>query len=137
MAKALNVAKHFAKALDNENYKIAKGLISNRCEYAFRDQIYCGPSKIIELYQIAGDSANNDFNSIEYESQVTPLEDDKALISFIDHFIYKTEKCTYKCQQVIEVDNLGLIIKIRHIDLPGQRQILEDFIARVEKMKSS
>lgn len=131
MNTAIDIATRFAHSLDNEDYEAAKAQINEQCEYTCRDRVYRGPTEIIESYRFAGDSARHDFDSIEYDSEVFGLEDGKALINFIDHFTYKKQKCTYKCQQVIEVDNEGLILRIELIELPGQMQNLQAFMQRM------
>ncbi len=127
MNTTISIATQFAKALDEEDYKTAIEMISTQCEYFCRGKVYYGSDEIIKSYQSAGDSAQIDFDKIEYESFISTLEENSALIDFVDHFYLQEKKHTFKCQQQIEVGNDGLIIHIKHIDLPGEREALDEF----------
>jgi hypothetical protein len=137
MSIAVHIAEQFAESLDAEDYQAAEAMLSEECEYTCRDRVYRGPSTIIESYRCTGDSANRDFDNVEYESNVRGLTDNVAVIHFIDHLYHKKEQFTFKCQQVIEVDDDGRITRIEHVDLPGQREALSEFMQQIGILESN
>jgi hypothetical protein len=94
--------------------------------------VYHGPAAIIASDSNVGDSAKREFDDIEYESQVSQQSKHVAVIDFIDHLHHKDEQFTFQCQQVIEIDDDGKITRIQHVDLPGQREALTEFLERME-----
>ncbi len=123
----IRIAERFASALDAEDYATAAGFLSSDCEYSVRGRNYRGPAEIIASYKDHGDSAAQDFDEIDYRSEVRAAETGVA-IRFIDRFSHKGRRFTFQCEQVVEIDSAGLICRIRHVDLPGQREGLEEFM---------
>jgi len=116
----------FAKSLDNEDYAAAKSLLSDACEYACRGELYHGPRAIIASYEGNGNAANT-FDSIHYESQVVAEPTGKFRIHFSDHITHGGQHFLFRCEQLIEIDDLGRIARIEHVDLPGQVEALSEF----------
>ncbi|QDU58730.1 SnoaL-like domain protein [Aeoliella mucimassa] len=128
MKNAIEIAERFAQALDSEDYESAQELLSEACEYSCRGQSHVGPTAIIASYKGNGDTADSKFDSVDYESSVSDMPDGTALITFVDHFALKGKSHTFRCEQVLEVDNNGQITRIVHRDLPGQREALTEFM---------
>ena len=127
----LQIAKQFAQALDEEDYKFAHLLLDAECEYSCRGETFLGPGAIIESYRGNGDSAKQKLDSIHYESSASPLEHRVALITFTDHLTHCEQRFTFECQQKVTVNDSGLIVRIEHIDLPGQCEALACFIRQL------
>lgn len=127
MSLARDSATQFARALDAEDYQAAEAMLSEQCEYTCRNQVYRGPAAIIASYRCAGDTAQRDFDSIQYESRIVECTGRTARIEFLDHLSHRGQRFTFQCQQLIEVDEAGLITRIEHRDLPGQREALSEF----------
>ncbi|QDU40759.1 SnoaL-like domain protein [Maioricimonas rarisocia] len=128
MPPAAHVAERFAQALDHEEYHAASKLLADDCVYTCRGSTYRGPEAIIDSYRGHGDAASRDFDGIEYESRVEERADGMAVIEFVDQLTHRGKSHTFTSQQVIEVGDDGLIRRIEHVDLPGQREALETFL---------
>jgi len=126
MPDGLETVKRFASALDNEDYATAESLLSDVCEYVCRGQLHRGPAAIIESYRKHGDSAKT-FDSIQYESRAVREAAREFRIEFIDHITQAGRQFSFRCEQLIEVDDLGRIVRIAHVDLPGQVEALNEF----------
>ena len=124
---ACDIAKRFASALDSEDYIAAESLIADGCEYSCRGELFVGPQAIVASYRGHGDSGAKEYDSIDYESSVESLSERRALIHFFDHLRRKGNRMTFRCDQEISVDESGMIVRIQHVDLPGQREALEQF----------
>jgi len=99
--------------------------------------VYQGPSAIIDAYRRSGDSAEREFDEVEYQSTVTAAGDKAALIHFTDYLSHNDKQFAFECQQVIEVGDDGRITRIEHVDLPGQREGLSEFRQEVGISQSS
>lgn len=122
-----DVAKRFAESLDIEDYVTAETLIAADCVYTCRGECYRGPSAIIQSYRGNGDTATASFDSVEYESVVKLQTPSTALVHFIDHLQHNAKRHTFECEQLIEINENHAIIRIEHIDLPGQMEALDGF----------
>lgn len=131
MRPSLETAERFARALDAENYTAAAALLSPGCEYTCRGTRYHGPAEIIETYRRSGESVQHDFDAATYESRCERLTQREALIHFVDRLTKSGQTFTFACQQLVEVDNSGQIVRIEHQDLPGQREALTEFKRKV------
>lgn len=96
-----------------------------------------GRAAIMESYREAGEAARSEFAQITYLSDVTAVADGLARINFCDQLCHHGLSFTFECQQVIEVDPDGLIRRILHVDLPDQREALEEFRRRVAEASAS
>ena len=123
-----NVAERFAKALDAEDYVAAEALLSDDCEYTCRGRVYRGPAETIAAYREAGREAKGAFDGARYESAVEEVAEGVAVIEFSDHLCRGGRWFTFRCRQRIEVDGQGRIGRIEHVDLPGQREALAEFV---------
>jgi len=130
MNNPIEIVKQFAESLDAEDYQTSRALLSEQCEYTCREKLYCGPVAIIETYREAGNTASCEFETIEYESSVSSVTDHAALIHFKDHLSHQGQRLTFECHQLVEIDEEGMITRIEHRDLPGQREALNEFRTR-------
>lgn len=124
---AVEIATRFAHALDAEDYPAAEALLRDDCEYRLRGEVHRSPQAIIASYRGNGDSANTDFDEVEYESSITAQSPRVAIIDFVDRLRRGKSSLTFQCRQIVEVDDEGRIRRIEHLDLPGQREALAAF----------
>ena len=127
----LRIAKQFAQSLDNEDYLAAQQLLGPQCSYDMRGSVLTEPSSIIESYKASGEWAARELDSIEYESTVERIVNGEAVIAFIDRVQHQGKELVHRCQQIIRLDDTGLIVHIQHEDLPGELAALQTFLRRV------
>jgi hypothetical protein len=123
----LDVASRFARALDEENYPTAFALLAPDCEYTVRGVTHRGPNAIVASYKGNGDEAARIFDSIVYGSEVHAAGADCAVIQFTDRIQHAGQSLTHVCEQQVTINDDGLITRIEHHDLPGERERLEAF----------
>lgn len=121
------IAGRFAAALDREDYEAATGLLRADCVYVIRGETHRGPAAIIDSYRGNGDTAARVFDRVEYESAVGQSGDGWPVITFTDHIRHAGRPHTHVCEQRLCVDENGLIGRIEHHDLPGERERLAEF----------
>lgn len=127
MLSHLKIAEQFARALDAEDYLHAEVLLSPGCEYVCRGRRYIGPESIIDSYRQSGEDASHQFDRVEYKSSCELVGDDLVLIRFVDRLTRAGQSFTFECQQLVQIDQNGQIVRIDHQDLPGQCEALEEF----------
>jgi hypothetical protein len=120
------IAERFAQALDNEDYALAQSFLSDACVYLCRGEWYEGPTAIIASYRGNGTAARV-FDSIEYQSDVAPGPAGNYRIRFTDHIEHTGRRFSFRCEQIVEIDEQDRIIRIEHHDLPGQLEALAAF----------
>lgn len=123
---SLERTTEFAQALDTEDYDSAQALLSATCRYDCRGETFVGPTAIIASYRGNGDHASSEFDGIEYESRIEPFAGGFC-IHFFDYLERSGKRHTFKCKQHVEFDSAGLICRIEHVDLPGEREALAAF----------
>ncbi len=126
MPDYLQTVQRFARALDQEDYVVAASFLSDDCEYRCRGELYQGPSAIMASYQGNGTAAKS-FEAVEYESDVFAVSPGAFRIRFTDHLTHAGCRLTFRCDQRIEVNHRGEIVRIEHMDLPGQMEALAAF----------
>jgi hypothetical protein len=127
----LKVARFFAEALDREDYDSAAGVLGPDARYIVDDEKHIGPTAIVASYRKSGDWATKALDAVRYESKVDVAGPGVAIITFTDHIEHGGKILTHTCEQWVEVDSSGLITKIEHRDLPGEREALAAFFRDV------
>lgn len=126
-ADDLAVAAAFAGALDREDYKTARSLLDDDCMYLIRGERLVGPDQIIASYKGNGDAASAEFDSIAYSSTVRTGDERWVVIEFTDEIRHAGRTLVHRCEQRVRVGEPGRIVRVEHIDLPGERERLEGF----------
>ncbi len=121
------IATRFAEALDREDYAAAAELLDEDCVYLIRGERHVGPAEIIASYKGNGDSAARSFDSIVYGSAVRSSGQSSATIEFSDDITHQDKSLMHRCEQTVTVDTQGRIVRLQHIDLPGERERLAAF----------
>ena len=119
MTTGRETVERFARALDDEDYALAGSLLAEDCQYLCRGEWFRGSSAINGAYRQNGAAAQR-FDSIAYESAVAKDSDETYRIRFVDHLTHAGHEFTFRCEQLVRLDESGKIVSIEHIDLPGQ-----------------
>lgn len=116
-----------AKALDQEDYELARQHLADDCSYELRGTRFGSANAIIESYQSHGDDAQEKFEEIIYESRIEMNPDQSATIHYTDTVNHKGDHVVHRCRQHLQFNEAGLISAIRHEDLPGEVERLTAF----------
>ena len=90
-----------------------------------------GATAIVSSYREASAWAKDHLDSIQYASRVEDANESRAAVIFIDHITHQGRCHSYQCQQLLSVGANGEIVRIQHVELPGQREALNAFFATV------
>ncbi|MEE9129077.1 MAG: hypothetical protein V3T84_03595 [Phycisphaerales bacterium] len=128
----LDTAIRFVKALDaSDDGTIAGRMLAEDCIYTIRDRVYTGRDAIMATYVGSDRTARKKFDRVEYESQVSPSDDGRYVIQYLDRLTHNGQVHEHRCQQILSFDETGVICRIEHVDLPGESEALESFLDRV------
>ena len=125
------LANLFAEALDEEDYPKAAACLAASCVYETPEETYYGPDAIIGSYREHGEWAARNLETVRYESAVRNRSDGEVTVEFLDHIEHAGVAHTYRCEQRLTFDDLGRISRIKHVDLPGERDRLRLFFRQV------
>lgn len=123
---ALDIPQCFAAALDENDFNAAGALLAEHCVYEFRGKQVLGRASIMATYTNSADWAAANLDGLTYESAVETVSAAVARITFTDHVTYGDKQHTYQCQQLVTIDG-GLIERIQHEELDGEREALDEF----------
>jgi hypothetical protein len=127
LSSALQAAERFASALDAEDFARVPTLLAPNCAYHAPEALLIGPDAIVASYRQNAEAARRRFDQIEYQSRVEPGSPAAALITFIDRVRIGGAWHEYRCRQRICVGAGGLIEEIRHDEIAGEKERLEQF----------
>ncbi len=130
MSSCQSIADAFRVALDHNDFDAARALLRDDCEYLIRGETLHGAVAIVASYRDADENAGRTFDHHAYDSSVVEAGDDEAIIEFVDHLELGGRSLTHRCHQRILPGPGGLIHRIEHIDLPGEREAVDDFLRR-------
>ena len=123
------IAQRFASALDREDYEAARAKLAADCRYEARTEVVAGPDAIVSSYRSQGETARRLFDAVDYRSEPVNAGADTACVAFSDRLSKHGRTHTFECQQWLYFQPDGLIARIVHEDLPGERQRLLEFCA--------
>jgi SnoaL-like domain len=131
MSEAIvRTARRLAEALDAEDYSAAGAVLAEGCVYHTGTATLKGRDAIIASYRANGEAARGRFDAIEYASRVEASGPSEAVIGYTDRVRIGDRWHEYHCRQHVRIDETGVIEEIRHEELPGERERLQEFERR-------
>ena len=127
MSSSLKNVEALAKALDAEDYDLAGTFLSEDCVYEIRGEVIVGKKKIIASYHENGEAGRKRFDTVAYESKVTALDSTLVRIDYTDIVTRSGDTHVHRCAQEASCGEGGMVLKLVHLDLPGEREALEAF----------
>ncbi len=122
-------ANLFAAALDADDFEAARNLLSPDCVYErSADVVIRGSESIVQSYRESSSRAVRLFDSVLYTSDVMSSSETTAELLFADHLEAKGNTHIYRSRQFLEFNANGAIIRIRHEEIPEERDRLNSFI---------
>jgi hypothetical protein len=112
-----------------EEYDVVRALLAPDCQYETRTGPIFEADAIVDSYRDAGKKARLLFDTVEYESVLLSAKADTADISFSDRLTKDGKQHLYRCRQRLSFNPGGLLSRIVHEELPGERQRLLEFCA--------
>jgi hypothetical protein len=120
-----------AQALDDDDYLRAAATMAERVEYSIGDQLIHGPQAVVASYQASSEMARRLFDHVEFSHEVVPTDDPHLFrVSYSDVFTVRDESLAHAAEQHVTVAPEEGVVRIVNIDLPGEREMVDRFMAR-------
>lgn len=129
--------REFARRLDADQYEAIRSLLTPDCVYETGHEILKGPDAIIASYREHGERARKLVDRIDYTSDVVEAGSRHVIVVFTDSLTHKGAPHVYRLNQHLHFSKDGLIERIVHEDMPGERERLTEFMNRIGIRRTS
>ena len=110
-----HIAKQFGTALDNDDFELAKRLLSPHCSYDIGDEVLHGPEAIAGSYEANMIEGRKKMDKLEWgQCTIETIEPGSYFVHFTDYLTHKGETYTFQCKQKLTVE-ADKIVRIEHI----------------------
>ncbi|MEZ5976668.1 MAG: hypothetical protein R3F34_00385 [Planctomycetota bacterium] len=130
-ARVRALLEDLADALDRDDSGRVLALLSRDVVYRFRDVVYEGPEHVARSYADAARWGREHLDSLVYESEVESAHAGGGTVLFTDRMRHAGSDHVHRCRQHVVVGTDGLVASIEHEDLPGEREAVADWFAKV------
>jgi len=124
-------AERFTKALDEDDFGSAKAYLARSCRYLTGKKDLRGPEAIIQSYREGSNKAKRIFDRVDYGSEILRVYGNSVIVQFTDLIQIKGQSLVYSSKQHLEFGEDGLIIRIVHEEIPGEREALEAVLKKL------
>jgi hypothetical protein len=122
-----DVVRDLARALDADDFARVAQSLAPDCEYRIGEELNCGPEEIVASYAHSSAWARENLDRIEYTSEVEPADGNEVGVRFEDHLVHGGQQHRFRCRQRFVVGDAGLVERIVHEEIPGEREALNEF----------
>ena len=131
VSSPIRYVKALARALDDDDYLTAASTMAERVEYTIGDLLIQGPQAVVASYRAASEMARRLFDQVGYGHEVAPTDDPYSFrISYSDVLTVGDESLTHTAEQHVTVAPDEGVVRIINVDLPGEREKVDWFLAR-------
>ena len=123
---SLERVQQLAAALDREDWPAARALLAEHCEYDCGAERMHGPEAILASYRESAEWGRKNLEHVRYESAVR--KDARGfVITYTDLIEHRGAGHRYRCEQHVGLDDDGLVARIEHRELPGEKEALNAY----------
>lgn len=126
----LPFAAAFARALDADDFALARRFLDPDCAYEIEGRSWTGPDAILDSYRVAAETARARLDELVNESRVEAIGGDRYRVRYTDRIRAAGHAHTYTVDQVLTVPPGAGIVRIQHRERPGERERLLAFYRR-------
>src|SRR5262245_22249143 len=129
------IVGRFASALDRDDFGALAAMLDDDCEYVSPKGTMRGCQAIVGAYRDASQLAKAENDDVRYDSSIRGHGAGSAVVVFADYLRNGGREHAYFCEQEIHVNAQGLVCRIIHHELPGQREALDSFLRATARGK--
>lgn len=131
MTAPIEYVETLARALDADNYEMAASVLSDQVEYSIGGHVINGPGPVLASYREASEMAHRLFDNVSYGHEVNATDDPLSFrVSYSDELTVSGETLKHMAEQHVIVAADEGVVKIVNVDLPGEREKLDEFMNR-------
>ena len=121
------MVRGLARALDADDFESVARFIAPECEYQARGEVLIGRETIVASYAASSAWGREHLATLTYASEIETPEGSEVPVRFTDDMRHGDRKHRFSCRQRFTVGPDGLIVRIVHEELPGEREALDAF----------
>jgi hypothetical protein len=131
MTSPIEFVEALAQALDADDYEAAAATMADDVVYTIGDRVLHGPEDIVASYRDASAMARRLFDEVEYDHEVFPTEDPNTFrVSYSDILTAGGETLAHMAEQHVTVSSESGVTNIVNVDVPGEREKVDEFLTR-------
>jgi hypothetical protein len=131
MTSPIEYVETLAQALDADHFEAAATTMAEDVIYTIGDRVLHGPENIVASYRDASAMARRLFDEVGYDHEVFPTEDpDTFRVSYSDILTVGGETLAHMAEQHVTVAPGVGVVRIVNVDLPGEREKVDEFLTR-------
>lgn len=131
MTEPIWYVETLARALDGDDYETVVSVLSPDVEYSIGDESYRGPGAVAASYRAASEMAHRLFDQVVYGHEVLVSDQTQLFrVRYTDDLTVGGETLRHVAEQHVTVSEGDGVTHIRNVDLPGEREKVDAFMAR-------
>jgi erythromycin esterase-like protein len=131
MKSPIDYVETLARALDCDDYETAAAVMADNVVYSIGDIVLHGREEIVASYREASAMARRLFDEVGYDHVVYPTEDpDTFRVAYSDILTVGGETLAHMAEQHVTVAPTAGVVQIVNVDVPGEREKVDDFLNR-------
>lgn len=125
-----DIVERLATALDSDDYRSAAGVLAQDMVYQLGTKILVGPEAAIESYRAASKQAHHLFDRVHYDHEIIESDGSTFRVKYLDILFIDDERLVHHAEQLVTVDPDLEVVRIINVDVPGEREKVDEFLAR-------
>ena len=126
------IATLFGQYLDQDDFVQFKTILAPDCQYEINGKLLTDNETIAGLYEKNMKEGKLKFDELRWgEAVIKKVTDDQFDVYFSDFLTHQGITHNYHCKQRVTINAAFLVSKIEHIELPGEKEKLTAFYAKV------
>jgi hypothetical protein len=128
---SIEYVETLAQALDADDYEAAAATMADDVVYTIGERVLHGSAEIVASYRDASAMARRLFDEVGYDHEVFPTEDPNTFrVSYSDILTVDAETLAHMAEQHVTVSPGAGVVKIVNVDVPGEREKVDEFLTR-------
>ena len=120
-----------AQALDGDDYETAAAVMADEVVYTIGDRVLHGREETVASYREASAMARRLFDEVDYDHVVYPTADANTFrVGYSDILTVGGETLAHMAEQHVTVAPRAGVAKIVNVDVPGEREKVDEFLTR-------
>ena len=131
MPSTIDYVEALAQALDADDFETAAAVMAENVVYTIGDRVIHGREEIVASYREASAMARRLFDEVGYDHVVYPTEDRNTFrVGYSDILTVGGDTLAHMAEQHVTVAPGAGVVRIVNVDVPGEREKVDEFLAR-------
>jgi len=124
-----DVVERLATALDSDDYRSAGAVLAQDLVYQVGGKVLVGPEAAIDSYRSASTQARTLFDKVHYDHEIIETDGSTFRVKYLDILFIGDDRLVHNAEQLVTVDPDLEVVRIINVDVPGERENVDEFLA--------